>query len=320
MKRVGAFQGQLAFVGNHSIQALDQDKHRPEFSGVPISPIPAVNVSQVPQRSPLRYPGGKTWLVPHVRVWLEHLGGNVPLLIEPFAGGGIVSLTAVMEGLARSCLMIELDRDVAAVWHTILASGDELAKRVAKFEPTREAVESLMASPVTSVVDHGFRTLVINRMRRGGILAAGASFSRVGENGKGIASRWYPTTLVKRIEEINRHSSRILFAETDGMNMIQTLSNFICGSEAVLFLDPPYTAGGKRAGSRLYNHSQIDHPALFDIVASCGVNFMMTYDCSVEILKLVQKYGFNAVRVYMKNTHHNRIPELIITNSPLFQD
>ncbi|MYH89126.1 MAG: hypothetical protein F4125_11305, partial [Acidimicrobiaceae bacterium] len=26
----------------------------------PISPIPAVNVASVPQRSPLRYPGGKT--------------------------------------------------------------------------------------------------------------------------------------------------------------------------------------------------------------------------------------------------------------------
>ena len=33
------------------------------------------------------------------------------LLVEPFAGGGIVSLTAVMEGLAEKCLMAELDRD-----------------------------------------------------------------------------------------------------------------------------------------------------------------------------------------------------------------
>lgn len=26
-----------------------------------------VNVASVPQRSPFRYPGGKTWLVPHIR-------------------------------------------------------------------------------------------------------------------------------------------------------------------------------------------------------------------------------------------------------------
>jgi hypothetical protein len=29
-----------------------------------------VNVSTVPHRSPFRYPGGKTWLVPRVRDWL----------------------------------------------------------------------------------------------------------------------------------------------------------------------------------------------------------------------------------------------------------
>lgn len=37
----------------------------------PVSPIPAANVSSVPLRSPLRYPGGKTWLIPHIREWLR---------------------------------------------------------------------------------------------------------------------------------------------------------------------------------------------------------------------------------------------------------
>ena len=31
---------------------------------IPVSSIPAVNVASVPQRSPLRYPGGKTWWCP----------------------------------------------------------------------------------------------------------------------------------------------------------------------------------------------------------------------------------------------------------------
>ena len=67
-------------------------------SPIPVSPIPAVNVATVPQRSPLRYPGGKTWLVPHIRAWLKAM--DTPrLLVEPFAGGGITSLTAVMEDL-----------------------------------------------------------------------------------------------------------------------------------------------------------------------------------------------------------------------------
>ncbi len=130
---------------------------------MPISPIPAANVAAVPQRSPLCYPGGKTWLIPHVRSWLRQCGPNVPLIIEPFAGGGIVSITAVMEYLARSCLMAELDRDVAVFWHASLSAGRALARRIREFEPSREAVDALSEGPVSDVLDHGFRTLVIKQ-------------------------------------------------------------------------------------------------------------------------------------------------------------
>ena len=84
-----------------------------------------VNVSSVPQRSPFRYPGGKTWLVPLFRRWMFSLPSQPKVLVEPFAGGGIISLTAVFEHLADSVIMVELDDQIAAVWQTILA-GDPL--------------------------------------------------------------------------------------------------------------------------------------------------------------------------------------------------
>ena len=46
-----------------------------------------VNVASVPQRSPFRYPGGKTWLIPRIRQWLRCRPCTPALLIEPFAGG-----------------------------------------------------------------------------------------------------------------------------------------------------------------------------------------------------------------------------------------
>jgi DNA adenine methylase len=49
-----------------------------------------VNVASVPKRSPFRYPGGKTWLVPLARKWWKSLERKPKLLIEPFAGGGII--------------------------------------------------------------------------------------------------------------------------------------------------------------------------------------------------------------------------------------
>lgn len=284
---------------------------------IEVSPIPAVNVASVPQRSPLRYPGGKTWLIPHIRAWLGTFPENPGLLLEPFAGGGIVSLTAVMEGLVERCLMVELDRDVAAFWHVALRHGDELAEKVLCFTPTREAVYLLMSQPPGDMVEHGFRTLVLNRTRRGGILAPGASFSRIGENGKGLASRWYPETIAKRVGEITKHADRIRFCEGDGMGVMVALEKQIDNGMAV-FVDPPYTAGGKRPGKRLYAHNEIDHHRLFELLADSGAEFLMTYDLSGEVVALIQKHSFYAVQVTMKNTHHARIPELVITNRPVF--
>ena len=79
-----------------------------------------VNVASVPQRSPFRYPGGKTWLIPYIRRWFNHLEHKPDLLIEPFAGGGIVSLTVAFEDLAGRVLMVELDDQVASVWKVIM--------------------------------------------------------------------------------------------------------------------------------------------------------------------------------------------------------
>ena len=284
----------------------------------PLSPIPAVNVATVPQRSPLRYPGGKTWLIPHIRHWLRFRRVRPDLLLEPFAGGGIVSLTSVMEGLTRRCLMCERDHDVAAFWHSALHHSQALRERVMAFHPTTESIGHLAESDVAGVVEHGFRTLVLNRTRRGGILAPGASLQRKGENGKGILSRWYPQTIDDRLAEIERHADKITFCETDGVQFLEAVSP--APDKAVVFVDPPYTAGGKQAGKRLYTHNEIDHGRLFELLADQGLDFMMTYDCAPEILRLVQKHRFCAVKVMMKNTHHNRLPELLVTPRPLFND
>ena len=281
----------------------------------PSSRIPAVNVSTVPQRSPLRYPGGKTWLVPHIREWLARTEPAV--LVEPFAGGGIVSLTAVMEELVDRCIMIEIDHDVAAFWHVVLRDGTTLAERVRQFRLTRERVTKLASRGPRGLVEHGMRTLVLNRTRKSGILAPGASFTKNGENGKGIQSRWYPETLAERLVAIEEHADKITFCEADGMQLLEPLIHG-WGRSAAVFLDPPYTAGGKRAGARLYAHNDIDHAGLFETIARRSSNFLMTYDCAPEIVDLVRRHRFHAVSVQMKNAHHNHLLELVITREPLF--
>ena len=80
----------------------------------------------------------------------------------------------------------------------------------------------------------------------------------------------------------------------------------------MFFIDPPYTAGGKNAGKRLYKYNEIDHERLFEICAGLKGDFLMTYDISDEVKAMVAAHGFDMRTIPMKNTHNNKMFELII--------
>lgn len=269
-----------------------------------------VNVASVKQLSPFRYPGGKTWLVPEVRRWLQSREKLPSEFVEPFAGGGIVSLTVAAERLADHVTMIELDPDVSAVWHTLFNGDAEgLARRIIEFDLNPENVQTVLAAPASSKEDHAFQTILKNRTFHGGILAPGSGLLKHGENGKGIASRWYAGTLARRIRALIPLRSRITFIEGDGLDYLEkTLHQ----PDTAYFIDPPYTAPGKSAGKRLYRYSEIDHEKLFDLCSLAQGDFMMTYDDAVSVRNMVESRGFHLDRVPMKNTHHAQMFELLI--------
>lgn len=281
----------------------------PEFSEETPLPRP-VNVASVPQRSPFRYPGGKTWFVPTFRRWIASLNIRPRILVEPFAGGGIISLTALFENLVERVVMVELDDEVAAVWETIVNGDAEwLANRILTFPMTRESVEEELRRTPTTKREKAFQTILKNRTLHGGILAEGSRFIRRGEDGKGIGSRWYPKTLAQRLINLNHVVSRIDFRCDDGLKVMTEFSN---REDVIYFIDPPYTAGGKKAGKRLYKYHQIDHGRLFTICESLVGDFLMTYDNAEEVKEMVRRHGLQMRLIPMKNTHHTTMKELVI--------
>lgn len=270
------------------------------------------NVASVPQRSPFRYPGGKTWLVPRVRQWLQSLTSVPTEFIEPFAGGAIVGLTVAAEGLAERVRLVEIDDAVAAVWMTILhdeGGGDWLAGRIINFKLTPESARSVLAAAPRSLRETAFQTIIKNRVNRGGILAPGAGMLKVGENGRGLLSRWYPETLKRRIQAIASLRDRISFIHGDGIEALRQCAD---RDNTAFFIDPPYTAAGKRAGSRLYSHPDLDHAELFRVTAELSGDFLITYDDAEEVREMARRHAFDLQLVAMKNTHHARLNELLI--------
>jgi len=268
-------------------------------------PAKPVNVATVPMRSPFRYPGGKTWFVPYIRKWLKTFRGDIEL-VEPFAGGGIVSLTAAFENLAEKIIMVEKDEDIAAVWRTIFGGQAKwLVEQIINFEINPNNVNAALKRHPTSLRQRAFITILKNRLHHGGILAHGAGFIKNGENGRGLSSRWYPGTLKKRIMDITVVKNKINFIQGEGLEVIEKKSD---RSDVVFFIDPPYT----KAGRRLYKYHEIDNEKLFDLVEHINGDFLITYDDAPEIEALALQRRFMVEKVLMKTTHHLKKYELVI--------
>src|SRR4030042_974113 len=177
----------------------------------------------------------------------------------------------------------------------------------AKF--TKEAVIEEIKKDPEDLKHKAFQTILKNRTFHGGILAEGAGLLKYGENGKGIRSRWYPTTLARRFSNLNHVADHIDFRCDDGLKVMQ---EFISRRDVVYFIDPPYTAGGKKAGKRLYKHYEIDHARLFTICESLRGDFLMTYDNADEVKLMARAHGFQMRLIPMPNTHHATMVELVI--------
>lgn len=265
-----------------------------------------VNVASVPHRSPFRYPGGKTWLVPHLRRWLSSLPSKPKEFCEPFAGGAICGLTALFEGYAATLTLVEKDEAIGAVWHVMLnGKGKALAERIVSFDVTLENVRAVLDDESPTIFDRAFATIVRNRVQRGGIMAHGASLMKEGEAGKGLKSRWYAETLKRRILDIVSMKKNIHFVNGDGMKYLKDTAK---RKDIAYLIDPPYTV----AGRRLYAHSEIDHDLLFKMAAKLKGDFLMTYDNCEPVRALATKYGLDTQEVAMKNTHHAVMSELLI--------
>lgn len=280
-----------------------------------------VNVASVPKLSPFRYPGGKTWFVPYIRRWLDpamrqkrQFSPAAPSrFIEPFLGGGSISLTVASERLVPDIIMAEIDADIAAVWQTVLDAENAqwLANRIATYALIPENITLLLGETPTMVSERAFQTIVRNRVNRGGILAPGAGRLKFGEAGKGILSRWYPDTLAQRIRRIVSLRERLTFLQQDAFAV---LHEYTGDANAVFFIDPPYTVGknGKRAGQRLYTHSELDHERLFATMSQVRGDFLMTYENSPEVRDLARRHKLDTRLIPMKNTHHINMMELLI--------
>ena len=255
--------------------------------------------------SPFRYPGGKSWLYPKFKTWFKDTKRRT--LVELFAGGGSIGLKSLEEGLCDNLVMIELDPSVAAVWKTILGPHwKSLVSKIESFDPVISNFNYELANTSKSQATIGWQALLKNRLNHGGIIANGSAPLRKGERGRGLGSRWYPETLISRINRIRLLRKKIQFHQADALGLLQSNT----WSDCAFFVDPPYPV----AGRRLYSHFHLDHVKLLTTLGSLGNPFFATYEDVDDIKSVAYNLNFKIDRASMFARCHKQKTELIITN------
>lgn len=267
----------------------------------------APNVSAVPQYSPLRYPGGKSRFHPFVKKWIKSKVIRPSKLIEPFAGASHVGLAAAIEDMVDYVVLADIDEDVSAVWTTILSNDYQwLIFKISQFHMSKHGLNDSLNNEMASIKERAFQVILRNRVSRGGVTAPGAGTLEHGENGKGLSSRWYPTTLKRRIEKISKVRDKIEFVMSDGLKIIKDYSE---DRKNIFFIDPPYPISGRR----LYKHFDVSPEPVFELACSIVGDFLITYEDTPEIRQLVSEHSLQSRRVWLSTAHHRKKIELLIS-------
>lgn len=219
----------------------------------------------------------------------------------------------LFEGLVRSAEISELDSQVAAVWKTVTCEDSAwLQNKIREFKVSRARVQTvLFDEKPRGIKEVAFSTIVRNRMAHGGLMADGAGILRKGEDKLGLRSRWYSRTLCDRITMIMSLRGRLIVREESAFDALRRHKHDV---DAYYFIDPPYTFGKRRPGSRLYRHHRLDHGRLFDRMRELKGNFLATYEWNDEIQKKAKEHRFDFVRLSMKTRHHVKTDEILIGN------
>src|SRR6266446_4058558 len=126
--------------------------------------------------SPLRYPGGKTFLLPFFEriIQRNHLHGIT--YIEPFAGGAGAAIALLFLEKVDHIVINDLDKAIYSFWQSAVFNSAKFIERINSAPVTVKEwrrQKAIYLNPRSSLFDLGFATFFLNRTNVSGILDGG---------------------------------------------------------------------------------------------------------------------------------------------------
>lgn len=278
--------------------------------------------------SPLRYPGGKRWLAPHVEKIVDVNALDIRLFVEPFAGGASVALHMLHNDHVDAIGLMDRDPLVASFWKVLFFDTEWLVKKVRRTDVTLSLWNRLKNSRnLRSDRQRAFACLYLNRTSFSGILntTAGPIGGQRQASKYKIDCRFPKDDLADRIDWLGRNfRSRVLFVwNWSWRRGLVELRKHVARpedtSKIFVYLDPPFY----KKAENLYNHyfDHAEHESLRDFLADVDLPWFLSYDDCNEVRFLYQDMSrvsvnslYNAARVGEAKAKRKPSSELVITN------
>ncbi|EEI27843.1 DNA adenine methylase [Corynebacterium glucuronolyticum] len=276
--------------------------------------------------TPLRYPGGKSQLIPLVGKLLDASQERIGLYAEPYCGGAGVALNLLLRDRVDYIAINDADRSIYAFWFSVIERTGELVEKIKETAvdlPTwykmRDQHRQLSKMELNQdlLVELAFSTFFLNRTNHSGIIEAGCIGGKGQEGRYKIDCRFNKEDLIRKIQEIAKRRDRIFVSNFDGLRFAESHLVEICSTagielEAVFtFFDPPYVVQGRH----LYYNGMSDkaHARLAEFLSGpTKFKWLLSYDNDPLIRELYEDFEVHEYPVRYSANRRQLTNEVLI--------
>jgi DNA adenine methylase len=267
--------------------------------------------------SPLRYPGGKTFLFPFFDATMKEHGLKNITYVEPFAGGAGAAIALLFLEKVDKIVINDFDRAVYSFWKSAVYNSDKFIKKINSIPITIEErlkQKAVYESNDSNEFDLGFATFFLNRTNISGILNGGPIGGAEQKGKWKINARFNKEKLSEKIYQLALYKNRISIFNEDGVKLIRRYLN---KKNTFIYLDPPYYEKG--AVLYLNHYKKSNHEELAkQLNRNPEAVWILTYD-DKDIIKSLYKnrkiinytLNYNAYKSYKGS-------ELVILSDALY--
>ena len=260
------------------------------------------------QKSPLRYPGGKSRAVQQIA---SYLPTELSEYREPFVGGGSFFLYMKQHYPHIPIWINDLNPELYLFWKHTQLDSERLAQEIKSIKDSTSDgkglfYELLLATSLNDI-ERATRFFILNRVTFSGVVEAGG-YSQLAYQGR------FTHSAIERVAKLGPLLEGVTITNLDYRATL-----FDGDQTTFTFLDPPYYLASKLYGKHGDLHTAFDHAAFAQAMPACHHSWLITYDDSptiranfsfAHIVPWELQYGMNNYKQKTARKGH----ELFITN------